>query len=125
MSTWLHRLAVNRCLDHLRSRAARQEERTGSLADEARPQPRGRTFSPITRLDLERAIARLPDGCRAAFVLHDVEGYEHREIAESRSAVEVAPGSEVARDRLRAGLARKLALLRTSAALGLQRIEQR
>ena len=48
-----------------------------------------------------------------------------RAIAESRSAVEAAPGSDVARDRLRAGLARKLALLRTSAALGLERIEQR
>lgn len=40
LSTWLHRLAVNRCLDHLRSRAARQDARTGSLADETRPQPR-------------------------------------------------------------------------------------
>ena len=48
-----------------------------------------------------------------------------RAIAESRSAVEAAPGSEVARDRLRAGLANKLALLRTSAALGLERIERR
>ena len=48
-----------------------------------------------------------------------------RAIAESRSALEVAPGSEVARDRLRAGLARKLALLRTSAALGPEPIERR
>ena len=48
-----------------------------------------------------------------------------RAIAESRSAVEAAPGSDVARDRLRAGLANKLALLRTSAALGLERIERR
>ena len=48
-----------------------------------------------------------------------------RAIAESRSAIEVAPESEVARDRLRAGLARKLALLRTSAALGLEPIERR
>ena len=46
-------------------------------------------------------------------------------IAERRSAVEAAPESEVARDRLRAGLARKLALLRTSAALALERIEPR
>ena len=48
-----------------------------------------------------------------------------RAIAESRSAVEVAPESEVARDRFRAGLARKLALLRTSAALGLEPIARR
>ena len=35
----------------------------------------------ISRLDLERAIAKLPEGCRAAFVLHDVEGFEHSEVA--------------------------------------------
>ena len=35
----------------------------------------------IKRLDLERAIARLPEGARAAFLLHDVEGFQHQEIA--------------------------------------------
>jgi len=101
LSTWLHRLAVNRCLDHLRSRAARQDARTGSLADEARPQPRARTSSPITRLDLERAIAQLPDGCRTAFVLHDVEGYEHQEIAALLGIAAGTSKSQVHKARLR------------------------
>ena len=101
LSTWLHRIAVNRCLDHLRSRAARQDARTGSLADEAWPQPRARASSPITRLDLERAIAQLPDGCRAAFVLHDVEGYEHREIAALLGVAAGTSKSQVHRARLR------------------------
>jgi RNA polymerase sigma-70 factor, ECF subfamily len=35
----------------------------------------------VSRIDLERAIAQLPAGCRAAFVLHDVEGFEHHEVA--------------------------------------------
>jgi RNA polymerase sigma-70 factor (ECF subfamily) len=35
----------------------------------------------ISRIDLERAIARLPDGCKAAFLLHDVAGFEHQEVA--------------------------------------------
>ena len=43
--------------------------------------PAPRVPTAISRLDLERAIARLPPGCRAAFVLHDVEGFEHEEIA--------------------------------------------
>ena len=101
LSTWLHRLAVNRCLDHLRSRAARQHARTGSLADEARPQPGARASSPITRLDLERAIAQLPAGCRAAFVLHDVEGYEHQEIAVSLGIAAGTSKSQVHKARLR------------------------
>ena len=101
LSTWLHRLAVNRCLDHLRSRAVRQNARTESLSDEAWPQPRARASSPITRLDLERAIAQLPDGCRAAFVLHDVEGYEHREIAALLGVAAGTSKSQVHRARLR------------------------
>ncbi len=76
--------------------------------------------------DLEQlAGARAPVLPAVQTVLAGNLAVVERAIAESRSAVEAAPGSEVARDRLRAGLARKLALLRTSAALGLERIEQR
>ncbi len=80
LSTWLHRLAVNRCLDHVRSRAARQAAVTGALPDE-RPVTSTRPADPLHRVALERAITELPDGYRQVFVLHDVEGYEHREIA--------------------------------------------
>ena len=74
--------------------------------------------------DLERlAGARAPALPAVQTVLAGNLAVVERAIAESRSAVEAAPGSEVARDRLRAGLARKLALLRTSAVLGLERIE--
>ena len=71
--------------------------------------------------DLEQlAAARAPALPAVQTVLAGNLAVVERAIAESRSAVETAPGSEVARDRLRAGLARKLALLRTSAALGLE-----
>ena len=76
--------------------------------------------------DLEQlAGARLPVQPAVQTVLAGNLAVVDRAIAESRSALEAAPGSEVARDRLRAGLARKLALLRTSAALGLEPIERR
>lgn len=77
--TWLYRLAMNRCLDHLRSRAVKEQARTHPL-----PEALGSfTRAPGTRtLELERAIGELPPASRAAFLLHDVEGYEHKEVGE-------------------------------------------
>jgi RNA polymerase sigma-70 factor (ECF subfamily) len=102
LSTWLHRLAVNRCLDHLRSRAARQTALTAPLNDEA-PSPLQTRVStdPITRLDLEQAIASLPDGYRTVFILHDVEGYQHREIAELLGIAVGTSKSQVHKARLK------------------------
>ena len=78
--TWLHRLAVNVVLGDLRSRG-RWEDRTDVL-----PVAQELDFSvppgqPSVSIDLERAIASLPPRARAVFVLHDVEGYRHKEIA--------------------------------------------
>ena len=100
LSTWLHRLAVNRCLDHVRSRAARQDAQTEPLSAD-HPPPDRTASSPITHLDLERAIAQLPDGCRVAFVLHDVEGYEHREVAKRLGIATGTSKSQVHKARLR------------------------
>ena len=100
LSTWLHRLAVNRCLDHVRSRAARQDAATEPLNAEA-PPPARADAGPITHIDLERAIAQLPDGCRMAFVLHDVEGYGHGEVAERLGIATGTSKSQVHKARLR------------------------
>lgn len=78
-TTWLHRLAVNVVLSERRSDRRRRryhEESRGEIIV-SRPAPPG------LALDLERAIARLPDGAREVFVLYDVEGYRHEEIAEA------------------------------------------
>ena len=79
--TWLYRLAINRVLSDLRSRGRRSAwELAGEeLTMNAHP---ARTLHPGRILDLERAIASLPTGARAVFLLHDLEGYRHREIAE-------------------------------------------
>ncbi len=84
-TTWLHRLTVNVVLDQ-RRRTRRRDARETSL-DEAPevgtiPETRSRPEHGGHRMDLERAIATLPDGARSAFVLHDVQGYKIREIAE-------------------------------------------
>src|SRR6266540_6143345 len=70
LGTWLYRLATNHCLDYLRSRAARTNQVTDTLEDDAGQfEPGGRTLAEqtVTKMDLERALARLPEGCRAAF----------------------------------------------------------
>jgi RNA polymerase sigma-70 factor, ECF subfamily len=85
LATWLYRLAMNQCLDHLRTRQVRMGRVTESIDGEQAAEPVARTPAvpaAISRMDLERAIARLPEGCRATFLLHDVEGFEHQEIAQ-------------------------------------------
>jgi RNA polymerase sigma-70 factor (ECF subfamily) len=107
LGTWLYRLAVNQCLDHLRGREAKMGRVTESLDAEGAVQPVAAIpLSQVARIDLERAIAKLPPGCRAAFLLHDVEGMEHREVAEILQVSEGTSKSQVhkARMKLRAML---------------------
>lgn len=104
LGTWLYRLATNLCLDHLRSRAGRSRQVTDSIEDEpglTDASSQGLAERTVTRMDLERALARLPDGCRAAFVLHDIEGLEHREIAEVLGIAEGTSKSQVHKARLK------------------------
>jgi RNA polymerase sigma-70 factor (ECF subfamily) len=79
--TWLHRVAVNVVLSDRRRRIKR-DERTSEEPEAPQSEAPAATGSTATALDLERAIARLPDRARTVFVLHDVEGYRHHEIAE-------------------------------------------
>jgi RNA polymerase sigma-70 factor, ECF subfamily len=75
--TWLHRLAVNVVVERLRSRAARVRW----VDDDSLLEGMAPAGSPGTRLDLEAALDDLPPGARGVFVLHDVEGHTHQEIA--------------------------------------------
>jgi len=85
--SWLHRLAVNVVLTASRT-DRRREARVAPAADLVAAESRGGwdgradAPDPGSAIDLERAIARLPPGARSAFVLHDVEGFSHAEIAE-------------------------------------------
>ena len=75
-STWIYRVAVNVVLGHKRSRT---QERT---IGEGREEHAWTDGAPIDlRLDLERAISRLPERARLVLILHDIRGYRHREIA--------------------------------------------
>lgn len=84
ITTWLHRIAVNAMLE--RRRGDRRRSARVSLVDDEEDgdaQIAGVVLAPdvATAIDLERAIGALPPGVRRAFVLHDVEGYTHEEIA--------------------------------------------
>ncbi len=76
--TWLHRLAVNLILARRAARSVRQGRDGGAEALETIA---GRAAAPELKLDFDRAIRHLPDGARQVFVLYDVEGYRHDEIA--------------------------------------------
>jgi RNA polymerase sigma-70 factor (ECF subfamily) len=78
-STWLHRIAVNVVLGHFRAAGRRIDLVVG---DDLEPTEPVSPVAPGLAVDLERAIAGLPAGARTVFVLHDVEGYTHDEIAE-------------------------------------------
>lgn len=79
--TWLHRLAVNVVFAEKRA-TGRRERRVVPVEGLEDLESPGRSPWPGTRMDLDAAIAALPAGARAVFVLHDVEGYRHEEIAE-------------------------------------------
>jgi RNA polymerase sigma-70 factor (ECF subfamily) len=83
-TTWLHRLTVNQVLMHFRKRGVKFEQTTDDgdtpvqivvgTGDPAR-------MPVVDRIALDAAVAQLPPGYRTVFVLHDVEGHEHEEIA--------------------------------------------
>ena len=80
-SSWLYRLTVNVVLGDMRSRQ-RRAAKLAEVQSMTGSHPSGQEQSPQRRLDLEAAIAQLSDGARRVFVLHDVEGYKHDEIAD-------------------------------------------
>ena len=110
-STWLHRLAVNIVLMRLRKKSP------PIISIEATPDPEDETASPnvdigepdlllegvVDRINLKLCIAQLPVGYRSIFVLHDIQGYQHNEIAEilGRSVGDSKSQLHKARTRLR------------------------
>jgi len=101
-SSWLYRVSVNVVMSHFRSRG-RIERHEQEVAEPERLELSSPTVEPGTGVDLERAVGGLPEGARAVFLLHDVHGLKHEEIA---AAMEIAVGTS------KAQLHRARALLR-------------
>ena len=89
-STWVHRIAVNTVLMHFRKKSPCRVSLEETYCDQRDSKPMrreygtrdGRLETSITRVALTRAISELPEGYRVIFILHEVDGYQHREIAE-------------------------------------------
>ena len=85
-STWLHRVALNVVLTHLRKKSLpiAPEPLDPQSPESSQPEaggPDNHLAVSIDRIALQRSVNRLPPGYRTIFLLHDVEGYEHKEIA--------------------------------------------
>jgi RNA polymerase sigma-70 factor (ECF subfamily) len=102
--TWLHRLTINVVLNarksegRQRARFEETDEESGGM--DALPGVVGMPLAPGDLLDLEDAITRLPPGARRVFVLHDVEGFKHEEIAEMLGVTSGATKAQLHRARL-------------------------
>jgi RNA polymerase sigma-70 factor, ECF subfamily len=88
-STWLHRLTVNVVLMHLRKKGLDEVSLDQEPDEDAQELPKKEyggddlnLVGAVDRVTLEKSIAELPRGYKTIFVLHDIEGYEHNEIAE-------------------------------------------
>ena len=95
-SAWLSRVAVNVCLSDRRARHRRAEHEVAGPGAEAAASA---LRAPEAGVDLERAIDRLPEAARLVFVLHDVEGFLHGEIAERLGISEGTSKSQLHRAR--------------------------
>ncbi|MGI8555356.1 MAG: RNA polymerase sigma factor [Pyrinomonadaceae bacterium] len=83
-TTWLHRMTVNQVLMHFRKRTVKFEKTTeeGETPVQIVAGTENQAKMPIVdRIAIDKAIAQLPNGYRNVFVLHDIEGYEHEEVA--------------------------------------------
>jgi RNA polymerase sigma-70 factor, ECF subfamily len=103
-TTWLHRMTVNQVLMHFRKRSTKSE--LTSADDETPDQIVKGTENPdrmpvIDRIALEKAVQQLPPGYRTVFILHDVEGYEHEEIAKMLGVAEGTSKSQLHKARLK------------------------
>lgn len=87
LRTWLTTITINSCRKRLRMRNLGMSYIEPEQLDKV---PVAENLRFLQRIDLEQAIAALPDGYRAVLVLHDVEGYKHEEIAQM---LEIAPGT--------------------------------
>ena len=99
LTTWLHRLAVNVVLNEMRT----ERRRTARVirSDDLSSLDTGEKTSPIgTTIDLEQAIGKLPPQARIIFVLHDIEGYQHDEIAQQMGLASGTTKAQLHRARM-------------------------
>ena len=101
--TWMYRIAVNTCIEHLRKRKNMPQHESIDDPEGSLPDIPDIDKSVTARLIIEREIELLPEGFKTVFVLHAIEGFKHREIAEILGISEGTSKSQLAaaKDKLR------------------------
>ena len=95
LSSWLYRICLNVGLEHLRRRKGTFEDLNDGNCGRVEPNQK----AVILRKKLEKAIERLPQGCRTVFILHDIEGFNHKEIADRLNLAEGTSKSQLFKAR--------------------------
>jgi RNA polymerase sigma-70 factor (ECF subfamily) len=95
LSSWLYRICLNIGLEHLRRRKGGVEEITDTNCRAVEPDQK----AVVLKRKLEAAIRLLPEGCKAVFILHDIEGFNHKEIAEQLHLAEGTSKSQLFKAR--------------------------
>jgi RNA polymerase sigma-70 factor (ECF subfamily) len=95
LSSWLYRICLNIALEHLRRKKGCLENLNDGNCGTVEPDQK----RVMLRRKLEKAIRRLPQGCRTIFVLHDIEGMNHQEIAERLHLAEGTSKSQLFKAR--------------------------
>lgn len=97
LSSWLYRICLNVGLEHLRRKKGTYsgEDIEDSAMSVAEPDQK----KLMLRQKLEKAIKQLPEGCRTVFILHDIEGFNHKEIAEQLGLAEGTSKSQLFKAR--------------------------
>ena len=88
--TWTYRILINTCYDARRSRLRKKEIANDDTGESPRPEPRAPGAHPSLRMALERALAKLTQHQRDVFLLYEVEGFRHAEIAGMLEMTETA-----------------------------------
>jgi RNA polymerase sigma-70 factor (ECF subfamily) len=95
LSSWLYRICLNIGLEHLRRKKGTFEDLNDGNCGTVEPDQK----KLILRRKLSKAIDKLPQGCRMVFILHDIEGFNHREIAERMNLAEGTSKSQLFKAR--------------------------
>ncbi len=97
LSSWLYRICLNVGLEHLRRKKGTfsSDDFQESIMSAVEPDQK----KLILRRKLEKAIKQLPEGCRTVFILHDIEGFNHKEIAEQLNLAEGTSKSQLFKAR--------------------------
>lgn len=95
LSSWLYRICINTGLEHLRRKKGTFEDLNDINGGVTEPDQK----KLILKRKLEKAIQKLPKGCRAVFILHEIEGFNHKEIAEQLKLAEGTSKSQLFKAR--------------------------